>query len=114
MGETSGTGGPAVTETRDPEQLRQVIDETRDELGATVEALAAKTNVKARVRRKLDDAKAAATRKTGALADGARTVLPSKAGDAPSRLARQIRRNPLPAVAGALITGVIIGRILRR
>jgi len=32
----------------EPEQLRQEIDETRAELGETVHALAAKTDVKAR------------------------------------------------------------------
>ena len=38
-----------------PEQLREEIEQTRAELGGTVEALAAKTDVKTRARRALSD-----------------------------------------------------------
>ena len=43
----------AVSDIRDPDIIRQEIAETRQELGAAVEELAAKTDVKARARQKL-------------------------------------------------------------
>jgi hypothetical protein len=45
-------------EPTDPDQLRGEIAETREELGETVEALAAKTDVKAQAREKQEQAKA--------------------------------------------------------
>jgi hypothetical protein len=42
-----------VTELRDPAEIREDIAESRQELGEAVEALAAKTNVKARARQQL-------------------------------------------------------------
>lgn len=49
-----------MTDVRDPAVIREDIAETREELGQAVEALAAKTNVKARAREKLADANRAA------------------------------------------------------
>jgi hypothetical protein len=45
---------------RDPEQLREEIQGTREELGATVEALADKADVKAHAREKVGEIKAEA------------------------------------------------------
>ena len=50
MGEDPGTVGAPVEAAKDPEQIREEIEATRRELGDTVEALAAKTDVKAHVR----------------------------------------------------------------
>ena len=47
----------------DPDQLRGEIAEARDELGETVEALAAKTDVKAQARETIDEQKARAQSK---------------------------------------------------
>jgi hypothetical protein len=58
MGEGTSTGRPAVDEhahPRGPEEIREEIERTREELGETVEALAAKTDVKARAGAKIDD-----------------------------------------------------------
>jgi hypothetical protein len=60
MGQEPGTSRTTVTDAQDTEQLRGQIEETRQELGDTVEALAAKTNVKAHAARKLQRAKSAA------------------------------------------------------
>jgi hypothetical protein len=43
-----------MTDAAEPERLRQEIAESRQELGDTVEALAAKTDVKAHAKAKLD------------------------------------------------------------
>ena len=45
-------------EERSPEQIRADIDKTRAELGDTVEALAEKTDVKARAKAKAEEVKA--------------------------------------------------------
>jgi hypothetical protein len=78
------TGGPAVDEHhRTPEEIRQDIARTREELGDTVEALASKTDVKGQARAKVEGARAAA-------AD-----------------------HPVPlAVLGVLVVGAVIGRII--
>ena len=70
--------------TGDPIEIRQDIEATREELGETVEALAAKTDVGAQARTKLDQARSAA------------------------------RRNPKPLIAGAVIVGFFVQRRLRR
>ncbi|HEY6399496.1 MAG TPA: DUF3618 domain-containing protein [Solirubrobacteraceae bacterium] len=57
MGQDESSGGTTVAGSRDPEQIRSEIDETRRELGDTVEALASKTDVKAQLQRKVETAK---------------------------------------------------------
>ena len=57
MGQDQGTEGAPVTEAKDPEQIRDEIEETRRELGDTVEALVGKTDVKARMHDKVDSTK---------------------------------------------------------
>ena len=47
-------------DTRTPEEIRRDIEQTREEVGDTVEALAAKTDVKARAQARVDELKAAA------------------------------------------------------
>ena len=59
MGEDPGTVGAPVGAAKDPEQIREEIEATRRELGDTVEALAAKTDVKAHVRTRIERTKAA-------------------------------------------------------
>jgi hypothetical protein len=44
-----------VSELRDPETIRRDIETSRQQLGDSVEALAAKVNIRARARAKLDD-----------------------------------------------------------
>lgn len=57
MGQDQSSSGAPVTDAHHPDQLREEIDATRQELGDTVEALARKTDVKARARQKLADSK---------------------------------------------------------
>jgi len=60
MGQEPGTvGAPLELEAaKDPEQIREEIEATRRELGDTVEALAAKADVKAHVRKRVECTKA--------------------------------------------------------
>jgi len=64
--EATRTSGPQVEgqqEKRSPEEIRADIKQTREELGDTVEQLAAKTDVKAQAQAKVDDVKRTASEK---------------------------------------------------
>ena len=43
--------------TRDPEEIRKDIDQAREEVGETVSAIAAKTDVKSQARERVEDVK---------------------------------------------------------
>jgi Protein of unknown function (DUF3618) len=59
MGQDPGTAGaPVEAANKDPEQIREEIEATRQELGDTVEALAAKADVKAHARERIEQTKA--------------------------------------------------------
>jgi len=64
--EATRTSGPEVDgqqNQRSPEEIRADIEETRRELGDTVEELAAKTDVKAKAQKKADEIKQSAADK---------------------------------------------------
>ena len=61
---------------RAPEEIREEIDETREDLGDTVEALAAKTDVKARGKEKADEVKDETAQKVQQGASAARENAP--------------------------------------
>ena len=66
MDEATRTSGPEVDgqqDQRSPEEIRADIEETRRELGDTVEELAAKTDVKAKAQEKADEIKQSAADK---------------------------------------------------
>jgi Protein of unknown function (DUF3618) len=87
--------------SEDPQQLAAEIERTRERLGETVDALAAKADVKARAQQRAD-------RLTG--------QLKSKANEAK----RQIARRPIPvavsvgAVAALGLTFLLIRHVRRR
>jgi Protein of unknown function (DUF3618) len=59
--EGARAAGPAVSQeggNRSPEEIRRDIEQTREEVGDTVEALAAKTDVKAQAHARVEDIKA--------------------------------------------------------
>jgi hypothetical protein len=121
---------------KSPEQLRAEIQETREDLGDTVEALAAKTDVKARARERADEMKRAALLKKEELrskvkpsssagdsgaAVGEPAVLPaggasaSGGGSAVPQLKGIVQKNPVPTAAvAAFIGGVAFGRLISR
>ena len=69
----------------DQQELEKEIEQTREQLGQTVEALAAKVDVKARAQEKL----------------GQLTAQASQAG-------QQIRKRPVPAAATAGVIGALV------
>jgi hypothetical protein len=81
--EGTRTGGPAVDEqSRGPAEIREEIAQTREELGETVEALAAKTDVKGQAKAKVEDARERAIAKIDAVKH---RVEAATAGDARER-----------------------------
>ena len=115
MGEDQGTAGAPVTETKDPEQIREEIEETRRELGDTVEALAAKADVKARMREKVVSTKDSAAQKKDDLMGKARQTSPDSVAAGASQATQMAKENPLPVAAvGAFVGGFLMGRLTKR
>jgi ElaB/YqjD/DUF883 family membrane-anchored ribosome-binding protein len=115
MGQKPSTGSSQVTGTNDPEQIREEIEETREQLGDTVEALAAKTDVKAQAKQKLRHTKATVSERTEQLAGQAKEVSPESATAAAAQASRKARENPLPVAAiGAFVIGFLAGRLTKR
>jgi ElaB/YqjD/DUF883 family membrane-anchored ribosome-binding protein len=121
--EGKGDRSPEMTET---EQLQSDIETTREEMGDTVEALAAKTDVKAQAKKQAAEAKAQAqekvadakTKVTGAKDDllgKARNASPEAAKTAVTQASQKARENPLPvAIVGAAAVGFLVGRLSKR
>jgi uncharacterized protein YjbJ (UPF0337 family) len=88
----------------DPEQLNEEIQETREDLGDTVEALAQKADVKGQVQEKVEERKEQLR--------GAQEQMKAKVGEA----AGQARQRPLPigAAVAALLAGLLLLRLIRR
>jgi ElaB/YqjD/DUF883 family membrane-anchored ribosome-binding protein len=104
-----------MSSTGDPAQIREEIAATREELGETVEALAAKTDVKAQAKRKLEGTKASIGEKTEHAWGTVKDASPDSAAAAATQATRTARENPLPVAAlGAFAAGFLAGRLSRR
>jgi ElaB/YqjD/DUF883 family membrane-anchored ribosome-binding protein len=117
---TASTGGD-LSEEKDQEQLQREIEETRAELGDTVDALAQKADVKARVSEKVEQRKAALRErqedikgKVNEARERVSHTTPDEAKHAASQFARTAEERPLPAIAVALGLGLLIGRAIGR
>jgi hypothetical protein len=118
-----------------PEQLRAEIEETRGDLGDTVEALAAKTDIKARVRERADELKSSAVlkkeellskvKRPGPAGESGAAAQPgvspadgsSSAGgrSAVEQVKGFVQGNPVPTAAlAAFIGGVAFARLISR
>lgn len=115
MGQDQGTGSAAMTDTQDPEQIQRDIEQTREELGDTVEALAEKADVKAQAKQKLDSTKASVADKKEQLVGKAKDASPDSAATAATQVSGKARENPLLlAAGGAFAFGFLAGRISKR
>ena len=115
MGEDPGAAGTKVTESSNPEEIRQEIEATREELGDTVAALAAKADVKAQAKQKIEDTKAAVTGKKDELVGKAKEASPETASSTATSVVQKARQNPVPtAAAGAFAFGFLAGWVMRR
>ena len=115
MGQAPGTGRAAVTDTQDPEQIQRDIEQTREELGDTVEALAEKADVKAQAKRKVEATKTSVSEKKEQLLGRAKEASPDSAASAATQASEKARENPVAlAAAGAFAFGFLAGRISKR
>ena len=89
---------------QDPSQIRQEVEQTRAQIGETVEAVAHRADVKER-------AKASASERLESVkgkASGAR----GKAKDRANRLSSTAQENPLGVAAGGVALGVLAGLVV--
>jgi ElaB/YqjD/DUF883 family membrane-anchored ribosome-binding protein len=100
-----------MSAARGPEQIQQDIEATRQALGDTVEALAAKADVKARVHDRIDATKESVAEKIGR----AREASPDSVSSAASQATTTAKQNPVPVAAiGAFAAGFLLGRLTKR
>lgn len=96
----------------DPDEIRQQISQTRAELGETVEALAAKADVKAQVKEKVATAKEQAQEKAAAAKARISEVDRDEARQALASVPERVKSRPLPAVLAA--GGLFLTWMIRR
>ena len=98
-----------TTPPEDQQELEKEIERTREQLGETVEALAARADVKARAQEKLSQLTA---RLKGKATEATRQLrLQDKANQAKQQAAQagqQIRKRPVPVAATAGVIGVLV------
>ena len=102
--DTRTTGSPVDEQPRTPEQIRADIEQTREEVGDTVEALAAKTDVKARARDRVEELKSDVRGK-------AQSATPGTAHQGGQKALGVVRSHPAPFVlGGAVLVAFLLGR----
>ena len=113
--------GPEGRRSNDPEQLREEIRATREELGETVEALAHKADLKARAQHRVDERKEQlrqrrqiAKAKATELGKKVRQTSPDQAPDAVKRAQARAKEHPVPTAAGGLVVALLVGRLIGR
>lgn len=111
---------------RTAEEIRADIERTREQLGATVQALAAKTDVKAQAQDRMQAARVAVAQNLGAARQAVtgttervlvrtREATPEPTGAGVQQVGSAITQRPVPlAVAGVLAAGLLIGWLMRR
>jgi ElaB/YqjD/DUF883 family membrane-anchored ribosome-binding protein len=100
---------------RSPEEIKADIDDTREELGDTVAALADKTDVKGQAQQRITEVKGNLQRKRQELADKARSATPESAQQGGQQIVTTVKQHPAPvAIGGAVLAGFLIGRLTRR
>lgn len=111
MSATDRTSEQSGGQDKSPEELRQDVEETRQQLGDTVEALAEKTDVKAQAKRRIDSLKGAARQKQEEAKAKAQAAAPESASAGAQQAVGMAKQNPLPiATGGAFVAGFLIGR----
>ena len=100
---------------RTPEEIRADIEQTREEVGDTVEALAAKTDVKARAQDKVEEVKSNVRAKKDDLGAKAKASTPESAQKGGQQIMAKVRANPAPvAIGAAALFGFLVSRLTDR
>ena len=95
---------------QDPDAIRQEIEQTRSQMGDTIEAIGYKTDVKARAKDSVSD-------KTGAVKDKVNSVMGRASDSTPSaddvkQAVSTAQENPLGLAIGAVAVGFIAGMLI--
>jgi ElaB/YqjD/DUF883 family membrane-anchored ribosome-binding protein len=102
-------------EERTAEQIQADIEKTREDLGETAEALAAKADVKGQAKAKVEEVKSSAREKTDEAFAKVRGATPEGAQAGAQQAAAKAQENPVPlAIAGAFALGIVVGIALKR
>jgi hypothetical protein len=100
-------------EQRAPEEIRAHIEQTREEVGDTVEALAAKADVKTQAKHRIDEVKSNVLAKKDELGAKAGTSMGAQQGG--QQVINAVRENPAPvALAAAALFGFFVSRLTYR
>jgi ElaB/YqjD/DUF883 family membrane-anchored ribosome-binding protein len=114
MDEGARAAGSSV-DPRSPEQIRAEIEETRAQVGDTVEALAAKTDVKTQAKQRVDELKSNVRQRREYLKARAQSTTPQSAQQGGQQVVAKVRENPAPfAIGGAILAGFLLGRLTGR
>jgi ElaB/YqjD/DUF883 family membrane-anchored ribosome-binding protein len=109
------SGNQAQQESRSAEEIRADIEQTREQVGDTVEALAAKTDVKAQAKQKVDEIKGNVRERGENLKSRAQSTTPESAQQSAGQVVARVRENPAPAaIGGAILLGFLLGRLTGR
>jgi len=112
---TDQTTAPAQQTPDDPEQLREEIERTRQDLGDTVAALAEKTDVKTRAKDKVAEVKQTVNERRTELVSRARENSPDGANSAAAQVRAKAEEKPIHTAAiAAFVGGFLLGRITGR
>jgi|1186.fasta_scaffold357766_2 ElaB/YqjD/DUF883 family membrane-anchored ribosome-binding protein len=117
MDEGARAAGPAVDPAdtaadRSPEEIRADIERTRAEVGDTVEALAAKTDVKSQAKRRMDDVKDNVRARGERLKTRAQGTTPQSAQQSAGTVVAKVREHPAPvSIGAAVVAGFLLGRL---
>src|SRR3954463_7156706 len=98
----------------DPDAIRQEIEDTRSQMGETIEAIGYKTDVKARAKDSVSEKTDAVKDKVNSVMGRARDSTPS--GDDVRQGAKQaastVQENPLGLAIGAVAVGFVAGMVI--
>jgi ElaB/YqjD/DUF883 family membrane-anchored ribosome-binding protein len=129
MSDTTGNpnaGAGSEGEAQSPEEIRDEIERTQQQLGDTVEALAHKTDVKAQASARIDaakesiqetvhDARESVSETKDELLNKVRQATPDSAGAGAQQMSATVQEQPLPfATAAAFAVGVLVGWLIGR
>ena len=109
-------------EQRSPEEIREDIEQTREQLGDTAAAVAQKADVKKQAKEKASAVKEKASAKADSIKQTATAKreevaekAPDSAGAAVERAQRYAQQNPAAlAIGGAFVAGFALGKLRSR
>ena len=99
---------------QDPDAIRQDIEQTREQMGETIDAIGYKTDVKSRAKESVTDRTDAIKSKVGGVMGRANDATPStgEMKDGAQQAVSVAQENPLGLAVGAVAAGFIAGMLI--